>query len=116
MTQHLEGQIIETTYVGGCTEALVRTVEEQTPRLLTLVPRACWILDLSRVTTAERAVRDPGKAIFDHFKALNGDQFVVVVDNTLVKVMIKAIALATKLPLQIFTTRQEAITYLRHLS
>ncbi len=112
-TRHVEGTIVDTTYHGYCSRALVQSVLDYTPEVLSSVPGTCWLLDLSACTAFDPECRVPGGDILKLFREKGGDRFAVVVTSGALRMTLAAVAFATRLPIKLFADRIEAMTWLR---
>jgi hypothetical protein len=112
-TRHLEGSIVETTYRGACTRALVQSVLDVTPEVMHAVPGAHWLLDVTAVTTTEAAARIPGSELIKIFRERGGNEFAVAMTSPGLRMLMSAVGFATGVPLKMFATRDEALVYLR---
>lgn len=113
VTRHLEGTIVETTYRGHCSEALVREVSELVPTVMKEVPGVSWLVDMSGATSSDANARKPGLAIFETFRSRGGREFAVVLTQSSLRMLFTAVAFASGLPVKFFTTREQALVHLR---
>lgn len=112
-TRHVEGRIVDTTYHGYCSRALVQSVLDYTPDVLSKVPGTCWLLDMGEVTAFDSECRVPGSEILNLFRDGGGDRFAVVVTSGMLRMTLAAVAFASRLPIKLFASRSEALAYLR---
>lgn len=112
-TRHVEGTIVDTTYLGYCSRALVQSVLGYTPEVLSSVPGTCWLLDLSGVNGFDADCRIPGGDILKLFRDRGGDRFAVVVTSGALRMTLAAVAFAARLPIKLFGSRIEAMAFLR---
>jgi hypothetical protein len=112
-TRHLEGSIVETSYRGVCTRALVQSVLEITPEVLDSVPGTLWLVDLSSITSSEAMARIPGADLLKIFRERGGAEFAVSISSAALRMIFTAIAFAAPVPLKLFATREEALAHLR---
>jgi hypothetical protein len=113
VTRHLEGTIVETTYRGHCSEALVKAVSELVPMVMREVPGVSWLVDMTGASSTDANARKPGLVIFEMFRSRGGNEFAVVLTQSSLRMLFTAVAFASGLPVKFFTTREQALVHLR---
>lgn len=113
VTRHLEGPIVETTYTGHCDREGVASMLAVEEEVLSTVPGACWLLDMTGVTSLHTDAREPGTELLRTFRDRGGRRFAVAVTMSRLRFLLAAVAYATRLPLKTFPTRAEALEHLR---
>ena len=112
-THHLEGKIIETIYEGYISVPMITQVLSDMTPLLRLYPGADWLINSIGATGIAPAPHNTRMAIFDTFKKEGGGKIAGIVRSAPMRMIAVTLGFAFGLPLKIFETRLDALTYLR---
>jgi hypothetical protein len=113
ITRHLEGTVMESTYLGHYGAELARSVLEIMPELMRGISHPTYLLDMSGVTGSDAGASLPAAGTVEMFCKQGGDRFVVVVASGSLRMMLISTAFAVGLPMKIFQSRDEALAFLR---
>ena len=119
-TRHLEGTIVETTYVGHASGELLQQVADFAPTVFAAVPGVCWLVDASAITAVDAGAREPGASIFKLFRESKGRGFSFLLQpqhtaSIAARSMIRTVAVLSRVDIHIADTREDALVHLRAL-
>jgi hypothetical protein len=113
ITQHLEGKIVESRYVGAI--IFDGTLDRDLEVFLRKFPGMHWLVDASGATGIDAGRRDFAGDTIQLFRRLGGGSIAAVIPSGPIRMVASALSFGFDLKLKIFAAREEALTHLRRL-
>lgn len=109
VTRWLDDEILEATYRGTVTEALVAEADRRFWRAAGGRFVRFALLDAGAATGIEGGAAQTGRQWMSHFKAQGGQLIVVIATLSAIRMVVSALLFATGTPVRIVGSRDEAL-------
>ena len=113
ITQHLEGKIVESRYVGPI--VFDGTLDRDLEVMLRRYPGMHWLVDASGATGIDAGRRDFAGNTIQMFRQMGGGSMAAIVPSGPIRMVASALSFGFDLRLKIFATREEGLSFLRSL-